>query len=158
MTLERGILAGVTIVSLLLVLVIPRHQYRIAAVAFLTTQFITTILGHVVVDSGALVYPVREFAQVNRTSFIYEFLAYPMVSAVFHAYYPVRRNRLYQIGYYVLYTAVLTIIEVYIERYTNLIRYIEWNWFWTWGSLLVTLSITRVVCVVFFNTVHLEKS
>lgn len=158
MTLERGILAGVTIVSLLLVLVIPRQQYRLAAMAFLTTQFMTTILGHIVVESGALIYPVREFAQINRTSFIYEFLAYPMISAVFNAYYPARRNRLWQIGYHVLYSSVLTIIEVMIERYTNLIRYIEWNWFWTWGSLLITFSITRVVCVVFFRTVHQERA
>ncbi len=154
MTLERGILVGVTVVSLLLILVIPRQRYRLAIVAFLTTQFMTTILGHVVVDSGALIYPVREFAEVNRTSFIYEFLAYPMVSAVFNAHYPVGRNRLTQIGYYVLYSSVLTIGEVVIERYTNLIVYIEWNWFWTWGSLLITFSITRAVCVVFFGTVH----
>ncbi|WP_027086905.1 CBO0543 family protein [Cohnella panacarvi] len=154
MTLERGILIGVTIVSLLLILVIPRQHYRLAMVAFLTTQFMTTILGHVVVDSGALAYPVREFAEINRTSFIYEFLAYPMICALFNVYYPANPNRLLQIGYFVLYSSVLTIIEVVIERYTKLIDYIQWNWFWTWGSLLIVFTVTRLVCVVFFSTIR----
>jgi hypothetical protein len=157
MILERSILVGVTIISLLLILVIPRDKIRLALVAFSVKQFITTILGHVVVESGALAYPVREFAQVNRTSFIYEFLAYPMLCAVFNVYYPTHRNRLWQIGYYVLFCTVFTIIEVIIELNTNLILYIRWNWFWTWGTLLITFMITRVVCVAFFRTVHQDN-
>lgn len=156
MTFERGILIGVTIVSLLLILVIPREKFRVALVAFSVKQLITTILGHVTVESGALSYPVREFAQVNRTSFIYEFLAYPMMCAVFNVYYPVHRNRLWQISYYMLFCTGLTIIELLILRHTNLIRYDRWNWFWTWGSLFITFLITRVSCVVFFRTVHQE--
>ena len=157
MTFERGILGGVTIVSFLLILVIPREKYRLAAVAFLVIQFITTILGHVVVEFDALAYPVREFSRVNRTSFIYEFLAFPMMCAIFNVYYPAHRSRLLQIGNYMLYCTVITIIEVFIERYTNLILYLKWNWFWTWGSVLITLLITRVICVVFFRTVHQEN-
>lgn len=157
MILERSILVGVVIVSLLLIWVIPREQLRLAAVAFLAKQLITMILGHVVVQSGSLAYPIREFAQVNRTSFIYEYLAYPMVCAVFNVRYPVHRNRLWQIGYYILYCTVLTIIEVFLERYTNLIVYVRWNWFWTWGSLMITLMLTRVICLAFFRAIHREN-
>lgn len=157
MIVERSILVGVLIVSLLLILFIPREKLRLALVAFFVKQFITMILGHVVVQSGALIYPVREFAEVNRTSFIYEFLTFPMMCAIFNVYYPVHRNRLWRIGYYILYCTGLTITEVFIERYTNLILYIRWNWFWTWGSLMMTFLITRVICVVFFRTIHQEK-
>jgi hypothetical protein len=156
MTLDRYILVGVLIVSFLLIFVIPREKYRLALVAFLVKQFIIAILGHVTVEYGALTYPVREFADVNRTSFVYEFLAYPMLCAVFNVYYPAHRSRLWQIGYYLLFCTVFTIIEVVIERYTDLIQYVRWNWFWTWGSLFVTFLFTRVCCVVFFTTVHQE--
>ena len=156
MILERSIFVGVTIVALLLIFAIPKEKYRLALIAFSVMQFITTILGHVAVQTGALIYPVHEFAKVNQTSFVYEFLAFPMMCAIFNVYYPVQQSRLWQIGYYILFCTVLTVAEVFIERYTNLIHYIKWNWFWTWGLIFVTLFITRVICVVFFRTIRLD--
>ncbi|WP_420490870.1 CBO0543 family protein [Neobacillus drentensis] len=33
----------------------------------------------------------------------------------------------------------LTIPEVIIEKYTNLISYINWKWYYTWASVYATL-------------------
>jgi hypothetical protein len=152
MNLNYWILAGVWAVSLLLVLFIPKDRRRIAVLAFLFKQLLTAVLGHIVVEFNMLTYPVRELSDINRTSFTYEFLAYPMVCAIFNVYYPTHRSRLWQVGYYVLFTTVLTVPELLIERYTDLIRYIHWNWFWTWGTIFMTFAMTRIFCVVFFKT------
>ncbi|MBP1155573.1 MULTISPECIES: CBO0543 family protein [unclassified Paenibacillus] len=154
MSLEYIILIVVWVLSFLLIFAIPRDKLRVAMVAFLFKQMITWFLGLVVVELGLLVYPVRCLPEVNRTSFIYEYLAYPMVCAVFNARYPSHRSRWFQLGYYAAYCTVLTLTEVLIEIYTDLIEYIHWNWFWTWSSLFITFFMTRLFCVWFFKGFH----
>ncbi|MEC0226253.1 CBO0543 family protein [Paenibacillus alba] len=78
--LQYGIIVSVWILSLLLILLIPRQKRRLAMVAFLFKQYITCIFGHAVVELKLLAYPVRELADVSRTSFTYEYMAYPMTS------------------------------------------------------------------------------
>ncbi|TJY43943.1 hypothetical protein E5161_00630 [Cohnella pontilimi] len=155
--IQYGIILGVWIFSLLLIFAIPRNKRRLALVAFLFKQWITSILGHAVVELGLLIYPVRELAKISRTSFTYEYMAYPMTCALFNAYYPGRRSRWFQFGYYVLFTSVLTVIEVIMAQYTDLIRYVRWNWLWSWGTVFLTFLMTRVFCVVYFGTMHAGK-
>ncbi|WP_239631008.1 CBO0543 family protein [Paenibacillus sp. H1-7] len=137
---------------MLLILIIPRQKHRLAMVAFLFKQYITCIFGHAVVEHKLLAYPVRELADVSRTSFTYEYMAYPMTCAVFNAYYPNHRSGWIQFGYYVLFTTVLTIVEVLLVQYTDLIRYIRWNWFWSWVTIFLTFLMTRAFCVIYFGT------
>jgi hypothetical protein len=154
MSRDQYLLIGVWVVSFLLIFTIPRDKFRLALVSFLFKQMITSVVGHVVVEYGLLAYPVTELADINRTSFTYEFLAYPIICAIFNVYYPFNRSRLYQVGYYIVFATALTIPEVLIERYTELIRYVRWNWFWTWGTLFITFLMTRVFCVAFFKTIQ----
>ncbi|WP_281279833.1 CBO0543 family protein [Cohnella pontilimi] len=133
-------------------------QIKLALTAFLFKQWITCILGHAAVQFGLLAYPFRELAESNRTSFTYEYMAHPVACAVFIVYYPSHRSRWIQIGYYVLFCTVLTVVEIVIQRYTDLIRYIRWNWFWSWGSLFLTFMVTRVFCVLYFRTMNQQKN
>lgn len=48
------------------------RKRRLAIVAFLFKQYITCIFGHAVVELKLFAYPVRELADVSRTSFTYE--------------------------------------------------------------------------------------
>jgi hypothetical protein len=152
MSLEYKILVGVWILSCLLILTIPRDKFRLAAFAFLFKQWITCLLGLLAVQLGLLQYPVRELADINRTSFTYEFLAYPMVCAVFNVYYPAQKKPVWQFAYYLVWITALTIPEVILEKHTNLIRYVHWNWFCTWSSLFFTFLATRVFCVLYFRS------
>jgi hypothetical protein len=45
----------------------------------------------------------------------------------------------------------MTILEVIIERYTNLIDYISWSWYWTWITLLITFHLTRTYYLWFIK-------
>lgn len=154
MKADYGILAGVWTLALLLVFVIPKSRRRLALVAFLVKQTITYPLGLVAVETGMLAYPVRELGDVNRTSFTYEFLAYPMVCAVFNAYYPNCRSPWGKALYYGAFSTVLTVIEVLLERSTNLIRYLNWHWYYTFFSLLATFYLSRCLCVLFFRELY----
>lgn len=152
MSMDYWVLAGVWILSGLLIFCIPKDKVRIAIMAFLFKQMQTYPLGLMAVEWGLLAYPVRELAEINRTSFTYEFWAYPMVCALSIAYFPQYSPRWKQLGYYALFTTGLTIIEVVLERFTNVIEYIHWYWFFTWATVFLTFLFTQLFCTWFFTT------
>lgn len=154
---EYVILLGVWLLSFLLLGTLPRGKRRMASIAFLCKQWITCLLGHATVELGLISYPVRELASVSRTSFTYEFMAYPTVCALFMAHYPAHKPRWIQFGYFSLFTSVLTGLEWAMERYTGLIRYQHWNALCSWFSLFATFLITRLFCFRYFCTLDADR-
>ncbi|RAU99537.1 CBO0543 family protein [Paenibacillus sp. YN15] len=154
MRLDRWILLGVWVLSFLLLFLIPRNKRRLALIAYLFKQFITSLLGLVTVELGLLEYPVRELADVNRTSFTYEYMAYPVVCALFNVFYPTKAKRLSKMLYYAAFCTALTLPEIFLERYTELVCYLHWHWWITWLTLLMTFFATRSFCVLFFKGIN----
>jgi hypothetical protein len=151
MRIEWWILILVYVVATGLLFFIPKNKIRIAVVAFVFKQVITFLIGLVVVQLGLIEYPVRSFASINRTSFDYEFYFFPVTCAVFNAWYPTHRRALIQLGYYLLFSTVLTVGEVIIERYTDLIHYIHWKWYISFLTIFISFYIVRTFCVWFFS-------
>ena len=151
MRLEWWILIFVYVVATGSLFFIPKNKIRLAVVAFLFKQIITFLIGLSVVELGLLQYPVRLFASISRTSFTYEYYAFPVTCALFNVWYPNNRSTLIQIGYYVSFTSVLTIGEVIIEKYTELIKYIHWEWYISWGTIYISFFLTRLFCIWFFQ-------
>ncbi|MBD0382523.1 CBO0543 family protein [Paenibacillus sedimenti] len=149
-TLERIILITVWAVCIAGLLLVPKHLRREAQIVFLFQQFITWILGLIVVQNGWLEYPVRELS-LNLTSLTYEFLAYPLVAVYMNLYYPIRKSMWIQLLYVAAYPAGLTIIEHYIEIHTRLIDYVSWKWYWTFLSTWATLYLSRGFYVWFYR-------
>jgi hypothetical protein len=151
MKMEWWLLFSVYLTATGILFFIPKNRIRLAAVAFLFQQVITFLIGLVVVEMGLLEYPVRLFASINRTSFTFEFYAFPVICAAFNVWYPNRRSTLIQWGYYAGFCSVLTIVEVMIEKYTKLITYIHWEWYITWVTIFLALFFARLFCVWFFT-------
>lgn len=151
MSIEWWILIVVYILTTCLIFFIPRSKVRLAIVAFLFKQVITFLTGIVVVEIGLLAYPVREFATVIRSSFLYEYYAFPVVCALFNVWYPEKKNTFVQFNYYFWVTTVLTVIEIVIEKYTALLDYIYWEWYVTWITVCITFYWTRLFCLWFFE-------
>jgi hypothetical protein len=151
MKMEWWLLFSVYLTATGILFFIPKNRIRLAAVAFLSQQVITFLIGLVVVEMGLLEYPVRLFASINRTSFTFEFYAFPVICAAFNVWYPNRRSTLIQWGYYAGFCSVLTIVEVMIEKYTKLITYIHWEWYITWVTIFLALFFARLFCVWFFT-------
>ncbi|TCL40190.1 hypothetical protein EV210_101391 [Anaerospora hongkongensis] len=152
MFLEEIILYSVTIgFPFLFWKFIPINKRRHAQVAFLSKQFLTWISGLVVASLGLIEYPVRFFPAVNRASFTFEFLAYPVICAFFNVYYPENKSKLVKIAYFLSCSSALTAIELILERYTQLIKYIYWSGYLTWVTLLLTLYISRMYYRWFFK-------
>jgi hypothetical protein len=150
MRMEWWLLLSVYVVAIGILFFIPKNKFRLAVVAFLFQQVITFLNGLVVVELRLLEYPIRLFASINRTSFTFEYFAFPVICAAFNVWYPINRSALIQLGYYVGFSSVLTILEVIIEKYTKLIKYIHWEWYISWVTICIALFIARLFCVWFF--------
>ncbi|MDR7865616.1 MAG: CBO0543 family protein [Sporomusaceae bacterium] len=152
MSTEKLILYGVWIATVVsLFFLIPREKVRLALVAFLFKQFITWPVGLYVVDRGWIMYPVRFFENANQTSFTFEYFFFPVLCAYFNVYFPEGSKALVRAAYYMLFCSALTVAEVMLERYTDLIIYISWDWYLTWFSMFVLFYITRKFCLWFFE-------
>lgn len=151
MRIEWWILLSVWVVATGILFFIPKNRIRLVVVAFLFQQIITFLIGLVVVEFGLLEYPVRLFPTVNRTSFTFEYYAFPVICAAFNVWYPNDRSILIQVGYYVGFSSVLTIAEVILEKYTSLINYIHWEWYTSLITIGLALYIARIFCVWFFT-------
>ncbi len=144
MSLESIILIAVWVITFVgLVQLTPRKQIRPAIVIFMFKQMMTWLFGLLVVEYGLISYPVREFDYASKTSFSFEYFIYPAICVVFVLRYPERKSVLHRIGWYILFPTWMTIAEVLIEKYTLLIDYLNWTWYWTWLTLFVTFMINR---------------
>ncbi|MDR7001358.1 CBO0543 family protein [Neobacillus niacini] len=150
MRIEWWILLSVWVVATGILFFIPKNKIRLAVVAFLFNQIITFLIGLLVVELGLIEYPIRLFASINRTSFTYEYYAFPVICAAFIVWYPNNQGKLIQLGYYAGYSSFLTIVEVMIENYTHLIKYLHWEWYISWITIGLSLFITRLFCRWFF--------
>ncbi|MCS0789879.1 hypothetical protein NX021_17215 [Cytobacillus firmus] len=151
MRIEWWILFMVYMAATAILFFIPKNKIRLAVVAILFKQVITFLIGLAVVELGLLEYPIRLFPSINRTSFTYEYFAFPAICAAFVVWYPNNRSHVIQLIYYAVFTSILTVVEVIIEKHTDLITYIHWEWYITWGSLCLSFYISRLFCNWFFQ-------
>ncbi|CAG7642694.1 hypothetical protein PAESOLCIP111_04371 [Paenibacillus solanacearum] len=150
-TVERVLLVAVYVISIGAFVLIPAHRRREAHVTFLCQELVTWFLGLVVVENDWIRYPVREMQVGTTSSIVYEYISYPVVTAYFNLYYPRRRKLPVQLAYYVLAVSALTTPEYFIEKYTALIDYEKWHWYYTFLSLSVTLLLSRLFYSLFFR-------
>lgn len=132
-------------------LFIPKKKQRNAQFSILVMQFITWFLGLFVANLNLIQYPVRFFSGVNGTSFTFEYLAYPVICAFFNEHYPEYKGKLIKFCYYTTICSVITILEIILENYTQLIKYINWTGYHTWSSVFLTLYISRLYYRWFFK-------
>ncbi len=111
---------------------------------FLLTSYFSIFLGVLVVEEKMLEYPINFLSNHFSSSLLYEYLILPVVCIYF-----------YQATYYsrypsiilkcILYSSVLTIIEVVLERYTDLIEYHTWTWIHTFISVFFQIMFIRIL-------------
>ena len=72
MNKEIIILSSIWIlITLMLLIFVPKNKLREAIVIFFFKQFLTWIVGLLVVQFGLIEYPVRMFANATKSSFVF---------------------------------------------------------------------------------------
>jgi len=135
----------------LLYFCVPRRKYREAQVSFLFMQALTWVSGILVSEFRLITYPVRFFDYASRTSFTFEYFAFPVLSVLFNLYFPKNASRKTKGIYILSFPSIMTIIEVLLEKYTDTIGYINWNWFFSWVTIFIALYISYLYYKWFFT-------
>lgn len=143
--------------TLSLPILIPKSKVRLALVAGLFKQLLTWPLGLLVVDQGWIEFPIHFYENAGRGSFTFDYFFYPIMCAYFQVYFPVQNGTGIRAAYYVLFTTVLTLAEIYLKNNTQLIRYIHWNGYLTWITILITFYLSRQFCLWFFKPFEQEN-
>lgn len=111
MTMERIILIGIWIVTiLLLIFTIPRNKIREAFVIFSFKQMLTWFFEFLVVQYKLIEYPVREFPYAARKSFSFEYFFYPAICCVFNVKFPEDKGIIQKFLWYLFFPSWMTAI------------------------------------------------
>lgn len=151
--LEKTIEISAWIVTvLLLIKFVPKNKLREAQVAFLFKQVVTWLFGLLVVEKNLISYPTRLFfKKSNKASFTFEYFVYPALCSLFNLYYPEKRNSVIKLIYYISHSSIITIFEAFAVKYTTLIKYKKWTWYWSFITMCSTYYLSRIYYNYFFK-------
>ncbi|HEY9060238.1 MAG TPA: CBO0543 family protein [Pseudobacteroides sp.] len=130
---------------------IPKEKRAVASFVFLITQSLTWIAGLIVVEFNWIEYPVRELAKASSTSFSFEYFILPLLTVFFVLYYPDNKKLIRKIIHFATFSSALTLIEVLVEKFTLLITYHSWTWYWTWLSVPALFYLVMCIYRWFFK-------
>ncbi len=140
------------VMIVLLIKFVPRNRIREASVIFACTQFMTWIFGLMVVEKNLIQYPKRLFFKnATKSSFTFECFVYPALCVLFNLFYPKNRSEIYKFLHYFTYTSIVTVFEVIALKYTKLIRYMNWTWYWTFATIWTTFYFSHLYYNWFFK-------
>lgn len=148
---ERIIFAIVWLICIISLWFIPRNKFREASFIFLFAQLPAWILGLAVVEANLIVYPVREFHKANATNFSFEYFVLPFMCIFFNLYFPENKSLIKRLFYYTSILSIFTLIEIIAEKYTGILKYVHWEWYYTFLSMWIVIYIVRVVYKWFFK-------
>lgn len=114
---------------------------------FLLTSCFSIFIGVLVAKKKMLEYPIRFLSKYFSSSLLYEYLLLPVVCIYFYqtTYYSKYPSIILQCA---LYTSALTILEVLLERYTDLIEYHTWTWIHTFISTFFLMMFVRILMLL----------
>ncbi|ASN03730.1 CBO0543 family protein [Virgibacillus necropolis] len=143
--MEKVMLWGLLILgSVLLQVSLRKLPFKEWLFVYLLTSYFSIAIGSIIVEENMLTYPIKLLNKHFDSSLLFEYLLFPVVCLFFYqtTYRSTTFNTLLQGG---LYTTSLTIIEVTLEKYTDLIKYNTWTWLHTLLSVFVLMLFIRAI-------------
>ena len=155
--MERIALWMFLILGIILVLIGFRKPLtKEAILVFFMKAYFSTFIGVIVVEEKLLTYPVSFLSGYFDTSILFEYLLYPIVCTF---YYRTSHDSTFfgMVVQAVLYSATITVIEVLLEKCTDLIEYHTWTWYYTFISLFLLSLFVRILMLV-INKIEITSS
>jgi hypothetical protein len=139
--------------AILLVLCIRRKNLLKAQLSFMFMQVPTWLFGTLVVKGRLIEYPIGFLSVVYKASFTFEYFVFPAVSAIFNVHFPRDKSWLIKTLYTLSFPSIMTIVEVLLEKHTDLIKYLNWSWYLSFITITITLLLSYWYYLWFFKKI-----
>lgn len=128
----------------------PKCHRRKLIFGYLVCKTLTWLSSLLYVNYNLLIFPIREFPKATDLLLTTEYFFYPLLCGFYIIHEP-KSNYFIQFLYLSLWVSILVIIGVIIEKYTNLIEYTHYHWYWNWLNLLCIFATSNIICHYFFK-------
>lgn len=135
-------LAAAVITLLLLIFAVDWRYFRDWVVVYLFKSLLDFVVSSPTVELRLLEYPDRLLPNWYDTSLLFELWVFPVLCILYNQ---ITRDKGLSVilGYALLFSAGITVIEYFLELHTNLIRYIQWTWLTSYVTLSITFLLSR---------------
>ena len=109
---------------------------------FFSTGYFSVLIAVVLVEKGWFSFPTRFLSEHFQSSILYEYLILPVIS-VFYNRTTYFSKMIGILGQAILYSIPMTVIELLMEKYSDLIEYHKWTLLHTFLSLILLFVCIR---------------
>jgi hypothetical protein len=131
------------------VLFVPKNSRRRFIFAFLACQCLTWLDSLFLVQFNLISFPFREFPKATDILFTTSSFMYPLIYA-FYRFYIHKAKRIGRFLYLSLWISGIAFLVEMDEKYTNLLRYHNFTWYWTWLNFFCLFLLTNIIYRWFF--------
>ena len=142
--MQKKLLRIILGVGLLLIpFAFKREKLKDWLLIFFLKGYISSFLDQIIVKKKQISYPVRFMSKYFDSSLLFDYLLFPLLCVFYNR--TSEKSNLHSIFLQsFIYTTPMTVLEVILEKKTNLIRYKKnWNWLITYSTLVVTFLFVR---------------
>ena len=142
--MQKKLLRIVLGVGLLLIpFAFKREKLKDWLLIFFLKGYISSFLDQIIVKKKHVTYPVRFMPKYFDSNILFDYLLFPILCVFYNR--TSEKSNLHSIFLQsFIYTTPMTVLEVILEKKTNLIRYKKnWNWLITYSTLVATFLFVR---------------
>lgn len=142
--MQKKLLRIILGVGLLLIpFAFKREKLKDWFLIFFLKGYISSFLDQIIVKKKQVSYPARFMSKYFDSSILFDYLLFPIL-CVFYNRTSEKSNLNSIFLQSFIYSTPMTVLEVILEKYTNLIKYNKnWNWLITYLSLVITFLFVR---------------
>lgn len=146
MTLERFILAAIATISIASVFCMPKNKYRLALVSLFAFQTVTWPVILLLVQTGSVEYPVREFSRATQVGFISNYIFFPMVYVWFILLFPSKAFWAKKLLHYFVFISIIVWFIYLTAVYTDLQNFKKGTPYSQIIRLYINFSLDFMIC------------
>jgi uncharacterized membrane protein len=133
------------------ILFIPRKDRRKGLLAFLMFQAIIWLCDMPAFQIRLLSAPVRELPKATDLPLTIDYFFYPVLFAIFYVHKSVKGSLLSRSTFFFVWTSAITLFDIVIERYTDLLKYELLPWYGMWFYIVFLFYVSQVCCNWFYK-------
>ncbi|WP_423800869.1 CBO0543 family protein [Neobacillus sp. SAB-20_R2A] len=152
MQMERLILTAMWLFGFAgFLLFIPRKDWRKGILAYMMFQAIIWLCDMPSFQLGLLSAPVREFPKASHLPITIDYWFYPVLFSIYYVHKNVKGSRWPRFTYYLVWVSAITLFDITLERFTDLLEYKRLTWWGMWIYIWFLFYVSQVLCNWFYK-------